>query len=1280
MIIRFQASLIKNLEEPSGMEGKREGDIFNQRRATARQQTQQKIPPYHDQSNELFEKRNFNSSENYSQQKQEKRTHNRMMPHNRGGVNDNVSKHYNNEIRNVGMKKSSMSKDRDYYREQRPSNRNRGRDLSNYSLEQGKIQTLTEKGFGFIYCANRPSDMFFHYSETKGNLVDFKVGEEVQFYIAPSRGGISHDDEEKLSAYSVSLLEEGTVQWMVEEEGRKQGKVLRAIRKSGGRLREKGNDQANEGTIQLCNSEVAGEQNGAHSKSLIRFSASDYDGESTLNPKDAANDGDLEKGDIIEFTIVISKRDGRKYARAIALIQSERKRQEEEYEAKLLESASLEQGVVLTLKNGFGFLKSNRRKKKVYFEYSHVLLPDDGKNSNDDGEEEYTLAENQDVEFLVVTEKADPRKGGKWTLSARKIKFVEKGSVVFQQMLAKGVTGVITSIPQSPSNSGLGCNSRNRQGREEANGIAGKVLLNFPITFKPLENKDSTSIKISEVILEPSNSPGGFYSANRDGTRVIPCTQVGDTILFDVMRDIADNRCCVVPTKFISPMKNDDSILKEDEVGVQKECSNQALAKVRLLSLSQVGRAEGVINAIKDNFGFVLLAERNAEAYFRLCDILPFGIHEDLAMNDSSILKSSSTSAEAFQGNLSIGTKVSFDLSLQAPQGNHNGNRNRNGRQQSDIENVRAQRLVILTPSSVMLKKMIISGVEGLVLKEGTHMHVSGLLELNLNIKGMTLDERHPFVAKMLDSIELSGSPVIFREPQSEKENQVIIQMVDERGGVLRTSYIPTASSENRNGQCGRLKISKVTEDNSTHSPDESNQTDETSSEVADHKNENILSCEPDSNEELLLDEKKKKTKSGKLIKNMHYDKHSISSKNNGGPPQKGDRVSCDLFQCRRTGIFSVSDIKVIERKMLERGMKLPNDPAHETTVPGDGNAEPTKCGVGFVSKIVPSRQFGFISCSDQNNIHREKLFFHMKHAKEIDGSENTLIRKGDEVTFDIEIGKNGKLNATNVVTISNSPGAINRNSKGDKTVSQGYILMAPSHTSFINTPSHVLQNRSPSKTNGRWDTCIKNEYRKTSEVSRGKEEGYVLCLPNTVKPSNTVNVTNLNTSQSNNLATEQMNESAQDCSSSCNELSNDALPQAPVKENTEKCIRLSYSNGMGAAQGIGSSPGAGKSFKASAPKRGDLVSFIKGKGGRVRDVTVIKHASAEILKGTLTNININEGKAKFNSLTKEPNIYEISLSEVISCNIKILNEKDSVEGIFHDGSIFGGKGICLIF
>ena len=97
-----------------------------------------------------------------------------------------------------------------------------------------------------------------------------------------------------------------------------------------------------------------------------------------------------------------------------------------------------------------------------------------------------------------------------------------------------------------------------------------------------------------------------------------------------------------------------------------------------------------------------------------------------------------------------------------------------------------------------------------------------------------------------------------------------------------------------------------------------------------------------------------------------------------------------------------------------------------------------------------------------------EKNMFSYKTLKKVDGSENSLIGKSNEVTVDILIGENGKLHATNVVTISILPGAINRNIKGDKTVSRCYILMAPSHTSFINTPSHVLQNLSLSKSNGR--------------------------------------------------------------------------------------------------------------------------------------------------------------------------------------------------------------------
>lgn len=58
---------------------------------------------------------------------------------------------------------------------------------------------------------------------------------------------------------------------------------------------------------------------------------------------------------------------------------------------------------MVALKDNFGFLKSDRRKEEVYFHYSHVVFLEDQTDWNDD----YTLAEGQDMEFLVVTEPDD---------------------------------------------------------------------------------------------------------------------------------------------------------------------------------------------------------------------------------------------------------------------------------------------------------------------------------------------------------------------------------------------------------------------------------------------------------------------------------------------------------------------------------------------------------------------------------------------------------------------------------------------------------------------------------------------------------------------------------------------------------------------------------------------------------------------------------------------------------------------------------------------------------
>lgn len=57
-----------------------------------------------------------------------------------------------------------------------------------FPVEQGVIRTLLDK-FGFILCAERDRELFFHYSEvTRGgwNVEDLVVGSEVEFRVGPS--------------------------------------------------------------------------------------------------------------------------------------------------------------------------------------------------------------------------------------------------------------------------------------------------------------------------------------------------------------------------------------------------------------------------------------------------------------------------------------------------------------------------------------------------------------------------------------------------------------------------------------------------------------------------------------------------------------------------------------------------------------------------------------------------------------------------------------------------------------------------------------------------------------------------------------------------------------------------------------------------------------------------------------------------------------------------------------------------------------------------------------
>jgi len=133
--------------------------------------------------------------------------------------------------------------------------------------------------------------------------------------------------------------------------------------------------------------------------------------------------------------------------------------------------ASLEHGVITSLKDDYGFLRSNKRQEQVF------ELEDEG---DDNGFEKkgdsLVLKEGEDMKFLVMTEGEE---GQLWCcMSACRVQMQmqPRGSVRFHDVLAGGVTGIVIMVPQ-PQDSGHALDTQ------------GKVCLSTPIKdFVPDEN------------------------------------------------------------------------------------------------------------------------------------------------------------------------------------------------------------------------------------------------------------------------------------------------------------------------------------------------------------------------------------------------------------------------------------------------------------------------------------------------------------------------------------------------------------------------------------------------------------------------------------------------------------------------------------------------------------------------------------------------------------------------------------------------------------------------
>jgi len=1287
------------------------------------------------------------------------------------------------------------------------SRNNNQQHASSMPMEQGIIHTLLDK-FGFITCADRERELFFHYSEFRGHSEDLNIGDEVEFFVgrAEERGrrgggggssiGGGGGDNDKWSAFSIKKLPSGTIQWEKEDEPvgkRYKGTVQQVARdesfqrrggERGGGMRDRGGGSRSGGSV--------GAVDGA-----IQCICIGDDSENEVMPEiyytsaDCAKSNSLHRNDIVEFTLVTQRRTKKKYARDITLLQSERERLNEAKEKKLMQDATLERGIVASISNnssrggrdggsdgGYsGILKSVNRSEEVYFNASHVVNLDENEGNVDSvgGDtirdvRKSTLKEGQEVEFYVVNE-AGPsgssgergrasKSGGKSSssISARQIKILPKGSVKFQHTIAKGVTGIVMTCPvanvDNPS-FGFGRSGGGRKGGDRGGGgkgggggqggkenQLGKIHLQQPITVdNPKETKSDQNNTISEVSLRPENYPGGTFAISRTGSEMGTWIRPNDVLLFDVVQMVVDGACFAVPTLAETNNVNGANTASASEINGKPA--------IRLIEPSPCTRAHGTIRSIHDNYGFIQLAERSgsgqSDAYFPLFEVFPGELQQDLVRNtvakdeDVDIDKDGDEVNDGVEKDgavvqrkesrihVEVGMEVAFDLSLQMLTNNPSSDRmgsargDRGGRysnNKQEKESLRARRVQIIPKGTVIEKIPIVSGVKAMVAKDDTkrgqkQQPFVGTLELEETIK-IDIDSnnrlRHPLVARLVDAVsegKYGDEGVTFHDVISDRDAQVVISMVNGRDDLEWSYVVPghgdgvAVVGDNGRKLCIAKKKCNVDEAEEESPVVIESSGDEKEVNVNEEKPEGIVDDVAPTSTGGRQDSPKKKAKKVKIIKSVRFDKFSFPDMSIGSLGA-GDVVTCDIFQSRQTGAFMVENITVLERIAI-----VPEDRGGD-----DGNKECSqrKGLSGFVTEALPSRQFGFITGVDeQGSKTGEHVFFHFREVQSSGADNNEIaqdgslalpppsrgkkrnnnvvtIRKGDEVKFDVEHGKNGKLNATNIIVLPRGTLKLIPINKSSDNTCTGYILMEPSHTSLANTPSHNIGLQSGPAAAGvagsRWANVRDDKTNKPG--SHVKEEGVILLLsdpshlfsakPKVDSPPAKLVVPSTGEASPNDDNGSDSVAGSADSASEANDaaVTNSENKNVAVKDNDQSQSIQSVAVGTHLRYSLGST-----APRTSGPKRGDLVSFGKTRGAKLaKDIRIEKMGAATSLRGIIEDIDVDNDTAVFvSSPLDDTNVtekYEIKLTEVVSCNKALLKDKEIVDGILYEGKVFG--------
>lgn len=463
--------------------------------------------------------------------------------------------------------------------------------------ESGIISTVKD-GFGFLRCADRDGEVFFHFGDFPGSQhTPPRKGDEVSFRIqSDARDG-------RLRAQQLELLPKGSVQFETIVSEGVSGVIVREMRGQFNPAARKGKRQSLAESLAQGRSEAYGGKIERVTEGESASAASAEPEAYEFSERDLADPNILLfTGDRIRFNIFVEKKSQRKGATQVTLIEPN--------------PIGRERGRVVSIKEAFGFLEvekeindedddappmsnrfgrngaDSRNNEQLFFHFSELIDPSHTPQVGD--------------EFSFRIEKS-PAEGNK--VSAHRIQLLPKGSLNSREVGRETLKGTVTKEITFESSAAQNATPATVEAAPETSEQPPAEAASSPAPAAPQPTAEtSTETSTPAASPSPTSTPATTNSTGRQAKKMIP------GIITYVDSNGQSIELPFRPSDVSSPdRRNPTVLLLGDSISFhlltlrQKSGVSTRATQISIKpeGWSKVAREQGILTQLREGFGFV---------------------------------------------------------------------------------------------------------------------------------------------------------------------------------------------------------------------------------------------------------------------------------------------------------------------------------------------------------------------------------------------------------------------------------------------------------------------------------------------------------------------------------------------------------------------------------------------------------------------------------------------------------------------------------------------------